>query len=412
MRSSNSFGLIVASAAVCCAQQLTPVWVEVGDAGHAFARVVVEKPADCPTAQVDGTSAAMKLRAPVPANHRPVCELAIPAAAKTLAVGSQTLALPHPDPTRVVALGDTGCRIKGPRAQDCSDPIKWPFLNIAVRAAAAKPDLVIHVGDFIYREENCPSGSEAKCGGTPIGDRWETWDADFFKPAAALLRAAPWAFSRGNHEDCTRAWAGWFYYLDPHPWSGGKCQSYPPPYVVKLGAFELVMFDSSTAADEVAVKDQIDRYAAQLSSVHVQHAWLVDHHPFWGLRIDKGSKAPAAISAPLESAWEKASPKGIELILSGHTHLFEVLSFDQKWPPQVVVGDGGTDLAEALPTKLNGITVRGATIAGSENSHDWGYTLFTKSEAGWHLELKSPQDAVFVTCDIAGNKVTCPPSKQ
>ena len=35
-------------------------------------------------------------------------------------------------------------------------------------AAAQKPDLVIHVGDYYYRETPCPAG-EAKCAGSPFG---------------------------------------------------------------------------------------------------------------------------------------------------------------------------------------------------------------------------------------------------
>jgi hypothetical protein len=49
---------------------------------------------------------------------------------------------------------------------------------------------------------------EANCGATPVGDNWDAWNADFFTPAAQLLTAAPWVFSRGNHEDCGRSWRG------------------------------------------------------------------------------------------------------------------------------------------------------------------------------------------------------------
>jgi hypothetical protein len=353
----------------------------------------------------------MQLRQPVPDNLRPACELTLPPGAKSAHVGAQTLALPHPDPTRVAVIGDTGCRVKGPRTQDCNDPAKWPFQAVANRAAADKPDLVIHVGDFIYREDNCPAGSEAKCGGTPPGDRWEAWDADFFKPAAKLLAAAPWAVTRGNHEDCSRSWKGWFYYLDPHPWTVAACQAYPPPYLVKLGAFELVMLDTSAAADAKLAPAQVDRYAAHLASVHAQHAWLVSHHPFWGLRIDLNTKAPAPLTPPLQAAWEKASPQGIDLVLSGHTHLFEILSFDKKWPPQIVAGDGGTDLAEALPMTSNGVTIRGATVVAGENLHEWGFTLLTKVGSGWRLELKSADDRTLAVCAIDGNKVACRASK-
>ena len=116
-------------------------------------------------------------------------------------------------PSRVVVIGDTGCRIKGTAVQDCNDPSKWPFASVASKAAESKPDLVIHVGDYLYREEPCPAGSQASCGGTPAGDTWAAWNADFFTPAKNLLAAAPWAFARGNHRIVRRcSWRGWFYY--------------------------------------------------------------------------------------------------------------------------------------------------------------------------------------------------------
>jgi hypothetical protein len=50
---------------------------------------------------------------------------------------------------------------------------------------------------------------------SPWGYGWDTWKADFFDPAQALLKAAPWVMVRGNHETCTRAGQGWWRFLDP-----------------------------------------------------------------------------------------------------------------------------------------------------------------------------------------------------
>lgn len=37
----------------------------------------------------------------------------------------------------------------------------------------------------------------------------------------------------------------------------------------------------------------------------------------------------------------KAAPKGIDPVVSGHVHLFELLSFDHDPPPALVAGQGG-----------------------------------------------------------------------
>jgi hypothetical protein len=399
--------LLTAAPAILCGQLLSPVWVEVGEGGKTIARVVVTSATDCPTLRADDSSLPMSLRRPVPSGLRPACEAAIPPGVKSASVNGQQLALPTPNPSRIAVIGDTGCRVKGPRVQNCNDPAKWPFEIVAGRAAAAKPALVIHVGDYLYREGKCPDASGKLCGGSPSGDVWETWAADFFKPAAKLLAAAPWVFARGNHEDCTRSWRGWFYYLDPRPFTG-TCQIYSRPYVVKLGSFEVAVIDTSFASDTKLTSKQVHLYAAQLKSLDVHNAWLVDHHPFWAMTIVYGDTAPTPLTAPLEAAWEKAKPKGIQLILSGHTHLFEILSFEHGRPPQIVAGDGGTDLAQALPASVNGMLIRGLTISGSETRHEFGYTLLNKTAKGWNLELKNPADVTLVTCDIEGDHVVFP----
>lgn len=407
----------VFSAALVHGQLLTPVWVETGENGQSIARVVVDEeagqPGFCPAIEFGGSLHRMTPRIPVPTGLMPACELTIPAGTRAATSSGQALALPRADPAHVVVLGDTGCRIKGARVQDCNDPALWPFAKVAAGAAAAKPDLVIHVGDYLYREDPCPATKQKECAGTPAGDNWNAWNADFFTPAAKLLGAAPWAFSRGNHEDCRRSWRGWFYYLDPRPWPAAGCEVYSPPYLVRLGKFELLMLDSAAANENATDPKQVDQYAAQLSSLHPSSAWLVDHHPFWGLKTDEsgGDAKPAPITAPLQAAWERVKPRGITMVLSGHVHLFELLSFDAQGgegrPPQLVAGDGGTMLAGPLPQRLEGVTIEGGAMVSGESRHEFGYTVLEKSHAGWKLALKNLDGHSMLDCSIEGMKAAC-----
>jgi hypothetical protein len=313
-------------------------------------------------------------------------------------VNGQALALPRPNPSRVIVLGDTGCRVKDQRVQDCNDPAKWPFQSVATQAAAEHAQLIVHVGDYLYRESPCPAGLEAQCGGTPMGDNWAAWDADFFTPAAKLLADAPWAFSRGNHEDCQRSWRGWFYYLDPRPFTG-TCARYSAPYVVRLGKFELVMLDSSPVLEDKLDTEQVREYSSELASIHATNAWLVAHHPFWGFATD-GEGKPYPISAPLEAAWDRTSPRGIHLVLAGHVHLFELLIFDHGRPPQLVAGDGGTALAIPIRASVDGSQVQGAKVVMSGSQHEYGYTVLNRGAAEWALSLKSRSGDVLFTYSI------------
>jgi hypothetical protein len=181
-------------------------------------------------------------------------------------------------------LGDTGCRIKGKELQDCANPKDWPFPKIAARAAKLKPDLVIHVGDFLYRENACPAGF-AGCAGTPYGDNWPTWDVDFFTPAKPLLAAAPWVFVRGNHEDCARAGAGWLRLLGPLPFAAGApCTAHLAPYSVPTGAVNLVVMDNADAPDTSVASDLVPIFRSEIASLATAEApsWLLLHRPIWG----------------------------------------------------------------------------------------------------------------------------------
>lgn len=386
------------------AQMLTPAWVEVGDGGLAIARVVVAQGSGCPSIIAGAATLVMAPRVPAPPGFQPVCEALIPRGTKSARMGGQALALPHDDPSRIAVIGDTGCRIKGAEVQNCNTD--WPFEQVAKAAAAAQPQLVIHVGDYLYREDRCPAEESKKCEGSPHGDNWETWNADFFKPAAKLLVAAPWALSRGNHEDCTRAWRGWFYYLDSGGWSGAVCNSMPAPVTVKLGGFQLVLFDSS-AVKAAVDSAQVKAYAAELRTLDVSNAWLVDHHPFWAVRPGKNGAPPVSETDALQQAWDQASPKGINMVLSGHTHVFELLSYGTQRPLQIVAGDAGTGLDKGVPHQINGADIYGVMVEQSEDEDEFGYTLLNKSANGWTLSLQDPKTKELLNCSIDGGKAKC-----
>ena len=213
-------------------------FVVLGDGGTPVARVITVA-SNCPAVDVDGVSTPMKVRAPpgtealrptlsIPALSKPsafpvlTCELALAAGAASATVGGHALPLPKRMPQRIVVIGDSGCRLKASDGinQACNDPEAWPFARVVATAAATWPDLVIHVGDYHYRETACPPGN-AGCAGSPWGYGWDAWDADLFTPARALFAAAPWIVVRGNHESCNRAGQGWWRFLDPRPLVAG-----------------------------------------------------------------------------------------------------------------------------------------------------------------------------------------------
>ena len=181
----------------------TYAFVLLGEEGRAVARVITP-PASCPAIELDGVAVAMDVRArpatmPLrptrsePALSKPsafpvlVCDKAIPAGVARASILGRALAAAQGEPAadrrhRRHRLPDQDGRRRVPGVQRFAT--QWPFAAVARAAAAAAPDLVIHVGDYHYRENACPAGN-AQCAGSPWGYGWDAWEADVFAPARA-----------------------------------------------------------------------------------------------------------------------------------------------------------------------------------------------------------------------------------
>src|ERR1019366_1558692 len=107
-------------------------------------------------------------------------------------------------------------------------------------------------------------------------------------------------------------------------------------------------------------------------------------------------------SAPLQEAWNRAAPKGISLILSGHIHLFELVILDHARPPQLVAGGGGTNLAAPIAASLTGPAVLGSTVVASQSQRQFGYTVLDKLGNTWQLTLKNQNRDVLFSCSLFG----------
>jgi Calcineurin-like phosphoesterase len=173
----------------------------------------------------------------------------------------------------------------------------------------------------------CPPVPEGDlgCAGTPFGDNWTVWDADFFEPARRLLETAPWVFVRGNHEECSRGGKGWARMLDPRPFDPATgCQGPAELYFIELGDLRLAVFDVSTADEQKANAEQELALKARFRELDKSSGatWLLLHRPLWGVaRIENGQ--PVGFNAPLSAATGGRLPANVTLMLSGHLHTFE-----------------------------------------------------------------------------------------
>ena len=448
------FALAVAMTLAPAAAASPVQFVVLGSAGERVARAIVPG-AICPNVVIDGRTQPMTMRAlsetialrPTrsdPADSKPstfpvsTCETTVPRTAHHASIGGVALPLPPRTVNRIVVIGDTGCRLKKSDHawQGCNDPAAYPFARIAAAAAAWKPDLVVHVGDYEYRENACPS-DQLQCSGSPWGYGWDAWNADFFAPAQKLLAAAPLALTRGNHESCLRAGQGWWRFLDPRPLVPHRdCNlaaddaqgDYSLPYAIPLGRHaQLIMLDLAiagnkpmTAADpEFEQFRSIYREYARLSA-QAPYTIAVNHQPILAFTGDRKSPRDAVALKPgnqaIQSAFASINPllipPNVQLLLSGHIHLWQQLSFRAAYPSQFVTGFSGTQ-EDVVPLPL---TIPAGTVPapGADVTHfsSWvdgfGWMSMERTgAAGWKVTVWDVAGHVVNRCTVRGRLSRC-----
>jgi 3',5'-cyclic AMP phosphodiesterase CpdA len=438
---------------------LLAAYVVVGENGAAWARAITPTgtsglpDAACPLITIDGAAQRMQVRAAAAAvPQRPTasdatqskpsdfpvttCEFLLPANALRADIAGRTLRLPKASPQRIVVIGDTGCRMKKADNawQACMDQKEWPFRTIAENAAAMAPDLVVHVGDYHYRENACPP-TVAGCQNSPWGYGWDTWQADLFEPAAKLLAAAPWVFARGNHEECRRAGQGWFRFLDAVPFTEARsCNdanndalgNFTPPFAVPLSAeLQLIVFDSAVSGngplDPARPRDAFafNQYRQQFSTVDALAAKLgvasifVNHHPILGYSVyddsgvHGGNRALLSVMKTLHP--QAYYPASVRLALHGHVHLFEAMNFSSNHPATILSGMGGDELSTVLPDPfpMHIGPAEGVTLESITHANQFGFVVMDKREASWQIGAYDVHGTLKTTCVLSGSKLRC-----
>jgi hypothetical protein len=426
-------------------------WVEIGANNQVIARLLTPYGV-CPAITVDGVSSPMTVRAlPVTlpirttstdttiaaamtsGNSKPsvftttTCEFLVPAGASTATVAGIKLPLPKPVVNRVVIIGDTGCRISiGNVYQACDDSAQWPFSVIASVTAAMQPDLVLHVGDYEYRDNPCPPGNTA-CAGQPWGYGSDAWAADFFTPAAPLLAAAPWIMVRGNHEVCNRAGQGWYRYLDPNPFDATDVKTcdnpandnsgnFNDPWGVSVGDTQFIAFDSSNVSKTAYSPAAFQPYTSELaeagslaSNTNLLNIFAV-HHPVLGYTA---ANPPTVGSPGLQSVMNAAFPgnyypPNIGIAIHGHVHDFQAFNFSSNHPATFVAGNGGDNLDSALPAAFNpngDLPAPNTVVNAFAYSQEFGFMVMDRVGAAgsknWEFTSYRTNGTIIAVCTMA-----------
>lgn len=319
---------------------------------------------------------------------------------------------------RIAVLGDTGCRLKewpgGGAYQNCRNGSDWVFPQLAQSVERENYELLIHTGDYHYRE-HC---SRAECAEITesVGYNWATWWDDFYGPAQGLLKKTPWLTMRGNHEDCERAHAGWAPLSAIRSGFTGACESIEPYQWIEMGDLVFINFDNADFEDRLPMNEMLrQKWLPHLQAISKRigaakqrggaekEFWLLAHIPAYAFVPDLKTAEPVAITDNFSSLLKASGLlKKIDYILSGHIHNQQIVPRSSA-PLQLIVGNSGTAL-DAFGRILNTSKV----ISTTDTRQSYGYTLLERQGLrDWKIVLKDTGGDTVMSCSVKAHRVFC-----
>jgi hypothetical protein len=100
-------------------------------------------------------------------------------------------------------------------------------------------------------------------------------------------------------------------------------------------------------------------------------------------------------------------PKGIDLALSGHMHIFELLSFADRRAPQLIVGTGGTLLDPKIGRRLDGVTVGGAKVGYGRWEHRFGFLMIAPTKKSATATFVNDRGKASFECMLTPSTARC-----
>lgn len=195
---------------------------------------------------------------------------------------------------RFIAFGDSG---NGSNTQ----------AEFAKKMAAAKPDVVIHVGDLVY----------------PAGDG-STYRTHFYEPNAEMIRHAPFMPSEGNHDVATDEGRPLLEHF-VCPRNGPEGIEPERCYWFDYGDARFVALDSNMtefggALTPVQLKNDIAPWVREVfKECDARWKFVFYHHPFY-----TGSTHSAEGAAYMKEAFlDVFEESGVDVVFCGHNHLYE-----------------------------------------------------------------------------------------
>ena len=324
----------------------------------------------------------------------------------------------HNHITRIAVIGDTGCRFSSYKKTRCVNEDEWMFAKTLETVKKYDPELIIHLGDFIYVTSPCDDGDKevGMCTHADYGDTPRNWRYEFFEPAKKTMPIAPWVIVRGNHEDCKRAYQGFFFFFgDENNKNDDVCKGVIKPYNIELEKVNLIVFDSSHFSSK-DYKKKMPGYLKQALNLSKdgKQNWLLLHHP---ITIYNHNSNEMFEEQTLDSAFIANMRDKIDIMFGGHIHTSQIMHSD-IFPTQIVAGNGGAELHNGyhkshknLPSikdKIISIIKHKQSYRKSKNGEpdihkyhaEHGFTLmeYMDAEDMWSIKSMSHDDKIQSSC--------------
>jgi hypothetical protein len=193
------------------------------------------------------------------------------------------------------------------------------------------------------------------------------------------------------------------------------CVEYTEPYKIRLDRLDLLVLDSAITDDFEVTPEQVAAYRPQFEAVRrmaTRESWLLTHKPmyvFGHAGVVDGVEQLFIDQEVLQSAPENDFPATIQLFVGGHIHFFETLTFGGGRPPQLVVGNSGSELDPAATMSLPGQVIANLPVAGGLNLDRFGFATLEASEGGWHAVLRDVAGEPLLECVLSGRHLDCGP---
>ncbi len=147
---------------------------------------------------------------------------------------------------------------------------------------------------------------------------------------------------------------------------------------------------------------------------------LVEHHPILGFAPVKGDGGGVQVKVSelgTQSVLKDLHPQRlldpqIQLVLAGHVHLFEAITFTTDHPMQIVTGNGGSspdvDLPAVLPAQATPYAA--ATIDHFNSTSRSGFMTMERSSAvsnNWVIKSWDQHGQLMTTCTVSSGSKVC-----